>query len=90
MTRLGWRIEPLEEKLGVNRLRRVVHITNLLEGGGGEETPWAVKVSSELWAYAAGAPFTKEEILRLAEEYGKEQDRKQSETEKEGDHDAQS
>ena len=39
MTRLGWRIEPLEEKLGVNRLRRVVHITNLLEGGGGEETP---------------------------------------------------
>jgi len=49
-----------------------------------------VKVSSELWAYAAGAPFTKEEILRLTEEYGKEQDRKQSETEKEGDRDAQS
>jgi hypothetical protein len=38
MTNLGPRIKRLEEKLGVNRLRRVIHITNL-KLTDGKETP---------------------------------------------------
>jgi hypothetical protein len=67
VTRLASRIKRLEEKLGVNRLARVICVTNFPLGGEDVETPYAVKVSSEHWAYAAGGPFTSDEIRELRE-----------------------
>jgi hypothetical protein len=65
MTRRGRPVERLKEALGVKRLRRFIYITNLLEEGEGEETPYTVKVSSELWPHATGGPFTSDEIRAL-------------------------
>ena len=69
MTRRGRPVERLKEALGVKRLRRIIYITNLLEEGEGEETPYAVKVSSELWTHATGGSFTSDEIRELREKY---------------------
>jgi len=50
-------------------LRRVIYITPTLEEGEGAEISYAVKVSSELWAHAAGGSLTDEEIRELREKY---------------------
>jgi hypothetical protein len=72
MNNLERRIERLEEKLLAKHGPRLIYIHPNL-GEGEEETPYQVKVSSELWAYAmGGGPFTEEEIRQLREEYAKD------------------
>ena len=72
MNNLERRIERLEEKLLAKHGPRLIYIHPNL-GEGEEETPYQVKVSSDLWAYAmGGGPFTEQEIYRLREEYSED------------------
>jgi hypothetical protein len=66
------RLMQLEQQMGTQPRPRLIYITPNLEEDESEETPYSVKISSELWAEAFGGPFTKEEIDKLREEYAEE------------------
>ena len=68
MNNLDRRIERLEKMARVKQGPRLIYIGPNLEDGEGEETPYMVKISSELWAHVFGAPLSVEEIRKLREE----------------------
>jgi hypothetical protein len=72
MGRFEQRVTRLEQRMGTNHRPRLIYITPNLEEDESEETPYSVKISSELWAEAFGGPFTREEIGKLREEYAEE------------------
>jgi hypothetical protein len=72
MGRFEQRVMRLEQRMGTKHAPRLIYLTPNLEEDESEETPYSVKISSELWAEAFGGPFTKEEIAKLREEYAEE------------------
>jgi hypothetical protein len=60
--------------MGMKSRQRIIYLTPNLQGDKAKETPYTVKISSEVWAHVLGnsGPFTKEEIDRLRETYAKE------------------
>lgn len=54
MSNLDRRIKWLEQRMGAKQGQRLIYIVPNLEEGEGEETPYQVKISSVLWAYAFG------------------------------------
>ena len=70
--RFEQRIERLEGRIGVKPGPRLIYVTNL-EPDEPEESPFLIKLSSELWANVFGAPLTdKEEIRALKERFGED------------------
>jgi hypothetical protein len=64
-----------EQRMGTKRRPRLIYLTPNLERDESEETPYSVKISSELWAEAfGGGPLTSEEIRQLREEYAEDSD----------------
>jgi hypothetical protein len=74
MGRFEQRVTRLEQRMGTKPGPRLIYLTPNLQGDKASETPYAVKISSEVWAHVLGnsGPFTKEEIDRLRETYAKE------------------
>jgi len=61
------------QKLRQKHEQRFIYILPNLEEEEDEETPYKVKISSDLWAHAmAGGPFTSDEIRELREKYKEE------------------
>jgi hypothetical protein len=70
------RIERLEQRMGVKPGPRLIYLTPNLEPDEPEESPYLVKLSSDVWAHVFGAPLSDEEIRNLREEYNEERYRK--------------
>lgn len=67
--RFEQRIERLEQRMGVKPGPRLIYLMPNLEPDEPEETPYLVKLSSDVWAHVFGAPLSDEEIRNLREEY---------------------
>ena len=75
MSRLEQRLARLEQRTGMKSRQRIIYLTPNLQGDRAKETPYAVKISSEVWAYVfSSGPFTTEEVDKLREEYAEESD----------------
>jgi hypothetical protein len=72
MNRLQRRLERLEQQTRAKPGAPLIYLMPNLEEGEGQETPYSVKISSELWAHAFGAPLTEDDIRELRVEYGDE------------------
>jgi hypothetical protein len=80
MKSLDRRIARLEVKYNTSCGQRFVYILPNLEEDEDEETPYQIKLSSDLWAHAIrGGPFTAEEIDELRNTYGDERTRNEPE-----------
>ena len=79
MGRFEQRLTRIEQRMGTKHGPRLIYLTPNLEGDKAEETPYAVKISSEVWAHVLGnsGPFTDEEIDRLRKTYAEEWKRHQ-------------
>jgi|SoiMethySBSTD1v2_1073268.scaffolds.fasta_scaffold1946411_2 hypothetical protein len=69
MNALARRLERLERRTTVKVGPRLIYITPNLEPHELEESPYLVKLSSDLWAHVFGAPLNDDEIRKLREEY---------------------
>jgi hypothetical protein len=58
--------------MGVQPGPRLIYLTPNLELDEPEETPYLVKLSSDVWAHVFGAPLSDEEIRNLRKEYNGE------------------
>ena len=76
MGRFEQRLTRIEQRMGMKSRQRMIYLTPNLQGDRAKETPYAVKISSEVWAHVLGnsGPFTKEEIDRLRKTYAEESD----------------
>jgi hypothetical protein len=66
----------LEQRMGVKPGPRLIYLTPNLGPDELEESPYLVKLSSDLWAHVFGAPLSDEEIRKLREKYSEEGHRK--------------
>ena len=80
MARFERRLDRLEQRMGVKPGPRVIYLMPNLEAEEGEETPYCVKLSSEEWAHAFGAPLTEDDIRKLRVEYGDERNGNEPQT----------
>ena len=69
MTDLDRRIERLERRTGVKCGPRTIYITPNLESEDPEETPYLVKLSTDLWANVYGEPLSDDGVRKLRQEY---------------------
>jgi hypothetical protein len=76
MGRFEQRLTRIEQRMGMKSRQRIIYLTPNLQGDKASETPYAVKISSEVWAHVLGnsGPFTTEEVDKLREEYAEESD----------------
>lgn len=81
MNVLERRIERLENRLGARPGPRLIYLAPNLEEGEGKETPYFVKLSSEVWVHVFGRPLTEEEVWKLRKEYSQGRNRNEPETE---------
>ena len=72
MARLELRLDRLEQRMGTKPGPRLIYFAPNLEEGEGDESPYMVKISSDLWAYVFGGPLTDKESHQLREEYKEE------------------
>jgi hypothetical protein len=74
MSRFEQRLTRIEQRMGMKSRQRMIYLTPNLEGDKAKETPYAVKISSQVWAHVLGnsGPFTNEEIAKLREKYAEE------------------
>jgi len=56
--RFEQRIERLEQRMGVKPGPRLIYLMPNLEPDEPEETPYLVKLSSDVWAHVFGAPLS--------------------------------
>jgi hypothetical protein len=72
MNTLERRLERLERRTDIKSGPRIIYLTQNLEHDEPEESPYLVKLSSDLWANVFGAPLSEAEIRQLRENYEKE------------------
>jgi hypothetical protein len=66
MSRFEQRLTRIEQRTETKPAPRLIYLTPNLERDESEETPYSVKISSEVWAHVFGSgPFTTEEIDKL-------------------------
>jgi hypothetical protein len=53
---------------------RLIYLMPNLEAEEGEETPYCVKLSSEVWAHVFGRPLSSDEVKKLKAEFGRSND----------------
>jgi hypothetical protein len=80
MNALARRLERLERRTTVKVGPRLIYITPHLEPDELEESPYLVKLSSDLWAHVFGAPLNDDEIRKLREEYREGRHRNETKT----------
>lgn len=68
MNGLERRIDRLEQQTGAKPGPRIIYFSNL-PGDDADETPYCVKLSSDVWAHVFGPPLSAEEIHALRLEY---------------------
>ncbi len=74
MTRFRRRLDRLEQRMAVKPGPRLIYLIPNLEAEEGEETPYFVKLSSEVWAHVFGRPLSTEEVKKLKDEFGRSND----------------
>ena len=74
MSRTEQRLQRLERRMALKPGPRVIYLMPNLEADEGEETPYCVKLSSEVWAHVSGRPLSTEEVKKLKEEFGRSND----------------
>ena len=60
----------LEQRMRVKPGRRLIYLMPNLELDEPEETPYLIKLSSDVWVNVFGPPLTGEEIQALRDELG--------------------
>ena len=74
MSRTEQRLQRLERRMGLKPGPRVIYLMPNLEADEGEETPYCVKLSSEVWAHVFGRPLSNDEVKKLKDEFGSSND----------------
>ena len=69
MMHLDRRIDLIEQRLEPAHGSQLIYITPNLEEDEPADTPYSVKISPSLWAYAFGRAFSPEDIRQLRREY---------------------
>lgn len=74
MSRTEQRLQRLERRIGLKPGPRLIYLMPNLEADEGEETPYCVKLSSEVWAHVFGRPLSSDEVKKLKDEFGRSND----------------
>jgi hypothetical protein len=74
MARFKRRLDRLEQRIAVKPGPRLIYLMPNLEADEGEETPYCVKLSSEVWAHVFGRPLSSDEVKKLKAEFGRSND----------------
>jgi hypothetical protein len=69
MKQLDRRVQRLEKMAGLKLEPRFIYFAPNLEEDEGDETPYFVKVSSEVWVDVFGGRLCSEEIKKVKEEF---------------------
>ena len=74
MARFERRLDRLEQRMAVKPGPRLIYLMPNQEAEEGEETPYRVKLSSEVWAHVFGRPLSSDEVKKLKAEFGRSND----------------
>ena len=69
MNRFERRLARLELRIGIKAGPRLIYLMPNLEEDEPEESPYLVKLSSEMWAHVSGPGLSNGEIEKLKEEF---------------------
>jgi len=72
--RFKQRLQRLERRMGVKPGPRLIYLAPNLEASEGEETPYFVKLSSEVWAHVFDRPLSSVEVKKIKDEFGRSND----------------
>jgi hypothetical protein len=74
VSRTEQRLQRLERRIGLKPGPRLIYLMPNLEADEGEETPYRVKLSSEVWAHVFRRPLSSDEVKKLTDEFGRSND----------------
>jgi hypothetical protein len=69
VNQLERRLGRLEQRLSIKPGARIIYFTPNLEADEPEESPYLVKLSSEVWAHVSGPGLSRIEIEMLKKEF---------------------
>jgi len=72
MNALERRLERLERRTEIKAGPRIIYFAPNFEPDDLEESPYLIKLSSDVWAHVFGSPLSDQEIRKLREDYEKE------------------